>query len=105
MSLFGYPATVVHYQAQLDSWNRVSGYDPQQKAAKVVEEQKIIKNGKGEEVQSIAEIHLEGFQKLTLQDYFEYMSPIGTITRYNVRHIEVKKVLGTDNVKKVIVYA
>jgi hypothetical protein len=105
MSLFGYPATVVHYQAQLDAWNRVSGYDPQQKAAKVVEEQKLIKNGKGEEVQSIAEIHLGGYQQLTVQDYFEYVNPIGATVRYNIRHIEVKKELGTDRVKKVIVYA
>ena len=40
MSLFGYPATVTHYKANIDSWGRVSGYTTVAKNAKVVEEQK-----------------------------------------------------------------
>lgn len=105
MSLFGYPATVTHFQAQLDSWNRVIGYTTQTKAAKVVEEQKIIKDGKGEEVQSIAEIHLEGVQTLGMQDYFLYTNGLGKEVRYDIKHLVIKKTLGTDEVKKVIVYA
>jgi hypothetical protein len=105
MSIFGYPATVVHYQAQLDTWNRVTSYLSIQKTVKVVEEQKIIKNGKGEEVQSIAEIHLEGLQRVSPHDYFEYLNGFGEKMRFDVRHVETKKQMGTDNVKKVIIYA
>ncbi|WP_366160565.1 hypothetical protein ABXS71_16835 [Bacillus infantis] len=105
MSLFGYPAEVVHFQAQVDNWNRVLGYIPEVKAAKVVEEQKEIKNGQGESVQSIAEIHLEGIQDISYQDYFEYTNALDRIIRYDVKHIEIKKQMGTDKVKKVIVYA
>jgi hypothetical protein len=105
MSLFGYPAAVIHYRAQQDNWNRVTGYTPLQKSAKVVEEQKIIKNGKGEEVQSISEIHIEGLQEISVQDYFEYTNALGQIIRYDIKHLEIKKEMGTDNVKKVIVYA
>ena len=104
MSLFGYPATVIHQQAQVDEWNRVSGYTPVQKAAKVVEEQKIVKNAKGEDIQSIAEIHLEGPQVIQDQDYFQYENAFGETVDYYIKHIEVKKQLGTDEVKKVIVY-
>jgi hypothetical protein len=104
MSLFGYPATVIHQQAQLDEWSRVSGYTPVSKAAKVVEEQKIVKNARGEDVQSIAEIHLEGPQVIQDQDYFQYENAFGEMVDYYIKHIEVKKLLGTDNVKKVIVY-
>ncbi|MDR7237121.1 hypothetical protein [Neobacillus drentensis] len=105
MSLFGYPATVTHYSALLDSWNRVIGYTDAQKKAKVVEEQKEIKNSKGEEVRSIAEIHLEGPQRINTQDYFLYINSLGENVRYDVMHMETKKEMGTDNVKKVIVYA
>ncbi|MDD9312643.1 hypothetical protein PUS82_15315 [Cytobacillus firmus] len=104
MSLFGYPATVTHYKAQTDSWNRVTGYIPEVKSAKVVEEQKEIKNGQGEEVQSNAEIHLEGVQDISSNDYFEYVNALGRTIRYDVQHIEIKKQMGTDEVKKVIVY-
>jgi hypothetical protein len=105
MSLFGYPATITHYSALLDSWNRVIGYTPAQKKAKVVEEQKEIKNSKSEMVLCIAEIHLEGPQKINNQDYFLYMNSLGETVRYDVMHMETKKEMGTDNVKKVIVYA
>jgi len=105
MSLFGYPADITHYQAILDNWNRVTDYNPVPKKAKVVEEQKMIKNAKGEEVQSIAEIHLEGPQEVKTQDYFMYTNALGVDVRYDARHIEIKKYLGTDNIKKVIVYA
>jgi hypothetical protein len=104
MSLFGYPATIKHFSATIDSWGRVSGYTVQSKNAKVVEEQKEIKNGKGEDIQSIAEIHLEGAQLVKGQDYFEYVNALGQTIRYDVRHIEIKKEMGTDDVKKVIVY-
>jgi hypothetical protein len=105
MSLFGYPADVVHQVAILDSWNRVTGYNPIPKKAKVVEEQKLIKNDKGEEVISIGEIHLEGAQDIKVQDYFLYTNALGKEIRYDIKHIEIKKLLGTDNVKMVIVYA
>jgi hypothetical protein len=105
MSLFGYPADVTHYQANVDTWGRVSGYTPVSKKAKVVEEQKEIRNAKGEDIQSIAEIHLEGPQLIKTQDYFEYINALGQQLRYDVRHIEIKKEMGTDNVKKLIVYA
>lgn len=104
MSLFGYPATVIHQQAIVDDWNRVAGYTPETKAAKVVEEQKIVKNAKGEDVQSIAEIHLEGSQQINSKDYFNYENAFGDTVSYYIKHIEVKKHLGTDEVKKVIVY-
>lgn len=105
MSLFGYPATVTHYKATIDSWGRVSGYTTVAKNAKVVEEQKEIRNAKGEDIQSIAEIHLEGPQLVRTQDYFEYVNAFGQTIRYDVRHIEIKKEMGTDSVKKVIIYA
>ncbi|WP_278186179.1 hypothetical protein [Bacillus timonensis] len=40
MSLFGYPAKVIHQVAVLDVWGRVSKYDSITKNAKVVEEAK-----------------------------------------------------------------
>jgi hypothetical protein len=105
MSIFGYPASITHYQATLDMWNRVTGFSAVEKKAKVVEQQKLIRNDKGEEVQSIAEIHLEGLHDIRLQDYFEYVNALGQKVKYIIRHIEIKKNLGTDQVKKVIVYA
>ncbi|NMH68612.1 hypothetical protein HF072_07435 [Bacillus sp. RO3] len=104
MSLFGYPATVIHQQAVLDDWNRVTGYTPENKKAKVIEEQKIVKNANGEDVQSIAEIHLEGPQQIDTKDYFNYVNALGETVAYYIKHIEVKKQLGTDDIKKVIVY-
>lgn len=106
MSLFGYPAIVKHYKANIDSWGRVNGYQaPIEKAAKVIEEQKLIRNAKNEEVQSIAEIHIEGLQNIGTHDKFEYYNGLGVTVEYMVKHIEIKKTMGTDNVKKVIVYA
>lgn len=105
MSLFGYPASVTHHRATVDSWGRVVGYTATMKKAKVVEQQKLIRNGKGEEIQSIAEIHLEGKQDVSPHDYFEYTNGIGQKLKYTVKHIEVRKHLGTDDVKKVVVYA
>ncbi|MGY6765690.1 hypothetical protein ACW73O_11705 [Faecalibacterium prausnitzii] len=104
MSLFGYPADITHFSAILDSWGRVTGYNQIPKKAKVVEEQKLIKNDKGEDVISIAEIHLEGPQEIKTQDYFLYTNALGKEIRYDIKHIEIKKVLGTDEVKKVVVY-
>ena len=104
MSLFGYPAEVIHQQSLVDNWGRVASYTPQIKAAKVIEEQKEIKNGNGEEIKSIAEIHLEGPQQIGTHDYFEYINAFGQKIRYDVQHIEIKKHLATDDVKKVIVY-
>jgi hypothetical protein len=104
MSIFGYPASITHHSAILDTWGRVVGYNTIPKKAKVVEEQKEIKNAQGEDVQSIAEIHLEGAQSIQGQDYFEYLNALGQTIRYEVRHVEIKKEMGTDDVKKVIVY-
>lgn len=104
MSLFGYPATVTHFQAQKDSWNRVTGYTSSRKNAKVVEEQKLVRTSEGEEVISIAEIHLKGAQNISTHDYFEYVNALRQTVKYLVKHIEVKKQLGTDQVNKVIIY-
>lgn len=104
MSLFGYPASVIHYKAVVDEWKLVSSYQTIEKAAKVVEELKLIKNSKGEEVQSIGEIHLEGFHEVSDKDYFLYINAAKKEVRYDVKHIEYKKQLGTDQIKKVIVY-
>lgn len=104
MSLFGYPAAVIHHKAVVDEWKLVSGYQPIEKAAKVVEELKLIKNAKGEEVESIGEIHLEGFHEISDKDYFLYENAADKVIRYDVKHIEYKKQLGTDEVKKVIIY-
>ena len=104
MSLFGYPADIVHYQAILDSWNRVTGYNQLYKKAKVVEEQKLIRNEKGEDIISVGEIHLEGVQDVKPQDYFLYTNALNIEIRYDIKHIEIKKQMGNDDVKKVIVY-
>ncbi|MBU5214954.1 hypothetical protein [Heyndrickxia oleronia] len=104
MSLFGYPADIIHNSAILDNWNRVTGYSSIPKKAKVIEEQKLIKNEKGEDIISIAEIHLEGPQNIKTQDYFLYSNALGKEIRYDIKHIEIKKNLGTDDVRKVIVY-
>ncbi|MBO1515051.1 hypothetical protein [Metabacillus bambusae] len=104
MSLFGYPADIVHNVAILDTWNRITGYNPVAKKAKVVEEQKLIRNAEGEEVHSIAEVHLEGSHSISTNDYFLYTNVLGQEVRYTVRHIEIKKTMGTDDVKKVIIY-
>jgi hypothetical protein len=113
MSLFGYPATVKHFSAQVDDWGRPAGYTSADKSAKVVEEQKMIRNAQttggmtvadSEYIQSIVEIHLEGSHAVTFEDYFEYVNKLGITMKYDVKHIEVKKELGTDDVKKVIVY-
>lgn len=104
MSLFGYPADIIHNVASVDVWNRVTGYTPVSKKAKVVEEQKLIQNAEGEEVHSIAEIHLEGNHNVSTNDYFLYTNGLGQEIKYTIRHIEIKKQLGTDDVKKVIIY-
>jgi hypothetical protein len=105
MSLFGYPASVTHFSATFDAWQRVIGYTQISKKAKVVEGQKEIKNNKSEMVQCNAEIHLEGPQKINHQDYFLYVNEFGETVRYDVMHTEIKKEMGTDKVKKVIIYA
>jgi hypothetical protein len=104
LSLFGYPATVIHQVAVLDTWGRASKYDSITKNAKVVEEEKVIKNDQGEEVHSIVQIHLEGTQNVKTQDYFLYTNDSGEEKRYDVQHIKIKKQMGTNEVKKVIIY-
>ncbi|MEH7223856.1 hypothetical protein V7112_08545 [Bacillus sp. JJ1566] len=104
MSLFGYPAKLIHQVAVLDVWGRVSKYDSITKNAKVVEEVKVIKNDQGEEVESIAQIHLEGPQAVKPQDYFLYTNEQGEEIKYDVKAIKPKKVTGTDDIKKVVVY-
>jgi hypothetical protein len=104
MSLFGYPATIIHQKAVRDVWGRISKYDSITKSAKVVEEEKQIKNDKGEEIHSIAQIHLEGPNQVTTEDYFLYTNDLGEEKRYDVQHIKIKKQMGTDEVKKVIIY-
>lgn len=104
MSIFGYPAEVTHYMASVDSWGRVTGFVDEVKAAKVVEKQRLIRNAKGEEVQSIAEIHLEGANKVTVHDYFEHVNEFDETVKYEVLHYEIRKEIGSDDVKKVVVY-
>ncbi|PKH09859.1 hypothetical protein [Planomicrobium sp. MB-3u-38] len=104
MSLFGYPADIIHKKATVDAWGRVSWFVDESKKAKVIEEQKIIKNAQGEEVQSNIEIHLEGAQKIGAADQFLYKNQMGKEITIRPLHYEIKKVLGTDDVKKVIVY-
>jgi hypothetical protein len=114
MSLFGYPAKVEHFKAIMDEWDNVSGYNPSvTKSAKVVEKQRVIQlastskgliDSVGESIHSEAQIHLEGPQDMTMKDKFEYVNALGLTLTYFVKHIEVKKDLGTDDIKKVVVY-
>lgn len=104
MSLFGYPADITHKKAILDAWNRVTGFETVYLKAKVVEEQKLVKNSKGEDVHSIIEAHLEGSHRITENDEFVYVKDLGNEIDFRPQHWEIKKLLGTDDVKKVIVY-
>jgi hypothetical protein len=104
MSLFGYPAKVTHYHSGTDEWGRPLPPVATEKAAKVVEEQKLIRNARGEEIQVAYAIHLEGPNAISFDDYFEYVNALGVAIRCDVAHFEVKKFLGTDEVKKVIIY-
>lgn len=104
MSIFGYPATVTHFHSEVDDWGRPLPPVETEKSAKVEEEQRLIKNAKGEEVQIAYTIHIEGVVAVGMDDYFEYTNAVGIKVRCDVAHIEVRKHLGTDDVKKVIVY-
>ncbi|MBB6689910.1 hypothetical protein H7B90_00700 [Cohnella xylanilytica] len=104
MSLFGYPAKVTHYHSEKDDWGRPLPPISIDKSAKVVEEQRLIKNAKGKEVQIAYTIYLEGVNAVNFDDYFEYVNALGIIVRCGVAHIEVRKYLGTDDVKEVVVY-
>ncbi|REK68000.1 MAG: hypothetical protein C6P35_03250 [Cohnella sp.] len=104
MSLFGYPAKVVHYHSETDEWGRPLPPTATEKSAKVEEEQRLIRNARGEEVQIAYTIHLEGPNAVGFDDYFEYVNALGVTIRCDVAHIEVRKFIGTDDVKKVIVY-
>lgn len=104
MSLFGYPADIVHKKATVDEWDRVKWFVDSNKKAKVVEEQKIVKNAQGEEVQSIVEVHLEGAHSIGTSDQFVYINQLGKKITFRPLHYEIKKVMGTDNIKKVVVY-
>ncbi|GGH17305.1 hypothetical protein [Paenibacillus segetis] len=104
MSIFGYPATVTHFHSEVDDWGRPLPPTESEKAAKVDEEQRLIKNAKGEEVQIAYTIHIEGAVAVGFDDYFLYTNALGLEIRCDVAHFEVRKFLGTDDVKKVIVY-
>lgn len=104
MSLFGYPATVQHYHSELDDWGRPLTPIGTKRAAKVVEDQKLIKNSRGEDVQIAYTIHVEGTVPISFDDYFLYVDQLGKETRIDVKHYEVRKYLGTDDVKKVVIY-
>lgn len=104
MSLFGYPADILHKQPIVDSWGRVTGFEEVYLKAKVVEEQKLVKNSKGEDIHSIIEAHLEGSHHVTEKDEFVYIKDLGLEIDFRPQHWEIKKQLGTDDVKKVIVY-
>lgn len=104
MSLFGYPATVLHFHSETDDWGRPLPPIETERAAKVIEEQKLIKNVRGEEVQIAYSIHIEGAVPLSFDDYFLYTNQLGAEIRIDVTHYEVRKFIGTDDVKKVVVY-
>lgn len=104
MSLFGYPAKVIHWHSEVDEWGRPLQPTDTVKAAKVFEEQRLIRNARGEEIQIAYEIHLEGPNLVSFEDYFDYVNQLGVEIRCHVAHIEVKKYIGTDDVKKVVVY-
>ncbi|XKH51318.1 hypothetical protein LG275_03735 [Chryseomicrobium palamuruense] len=104
MSLFGYPATILHKSAQPDDWGRVVLFDDNVRKCKVIEEQKLIRNSKGEEVQSAYEIHLEGNIPITFQDVFVYRQYEEQEITLRPLHILKRKNLGTDITKKVIIY-
>ncbi len=104
MSLFGYPATVVHWHSEKDEWGRPLAPEATERDAKVVEEQRLIKNSRGEDVQTAYTIHIEGAVPLSFDDYFLYVDQLGAEIRCDVAHYEVRKHLGTDDVKKVIIY-
>jgi hypothetical protein len=104
MSLFGYPATVSHHHSELDDWGRPLPPTETARAAKVVEEQRLIRNARGEEVQIAYTVHIEGAVPIGFDDYFLYTDQLGAEIRVDVAHYEIRKFLGTDDVKKVIVY-
>lgn len=105
MSLFGYPASVTLFHSEKDDWGRPLPPIQTEYNAKVVEEQKVIANFRGEEVQITGEVHIEGSIALGFDDYIEYVNVLGVTLHYDVAHYEVKKYLGTDIVKKVIIFA
>jgi hypothetical protein len=104
MSLFGYPATVTHFHSELDGWGRPLPPTETERAAKVDEEQRLIKNARGEDIMIAFTIHIEGAVPLGFDDYFQYINQLGVKIRCEVAHFEVKKFLGTEIVKKVKVY-
>lgn len=109
MSLFGYPATILHKKAIVDDWGRPGGFEDVELSAKVVEEQKLIKstsaeNVQGEMIHSSIEVHLEGPHLVTMVDEFVYVTQLGQTIKFRPVHFEVKKNIGMDDVKKVIVY-
>lgn len=104
MSLFGYPATVTHFHSETDDWGRPLPPIQTERAAKVVEEQKLIKNVRGEEILVTGEIHIEGSFAINFDDYFIYIDALDREIRYDVAHYEIRKYIGTDDVKKVIIY-
>jgi len=104
MSLFGYPAKVTHFHSGKDDWGFPLPPTETVKDAKVVEEQKLIKNARGEEIQVAYEIHLEGVNSVSFDDRIEYVNALGDTVTVLIAHYEVRKFLGTDQVKKVIVY-
>ncbi|MDT3426069.1 hypothetical protein J2Z22_001589 [Paenibacillus forsythiae] len=104
MSLFGYPATAQHYHPGVDEWGRPLSAEPVEKAAKVVEEQRLIRNAQGEEITVAYTVFLEGVNAVGFDDWLIYTNAIGTEVRIDVRHYEIRKYLGTDEVKEVVIY-
>jgi hypothetical protein len=104
MSIFGYPAKVVHWHSVKDDWGRPLPPTPTEKSAKVVEEQRLIRNARGEEVQIAYTIFLPGLNAVGFDDYIVYVNKLGVTIRCDIAHIEVRKYLGTDDVKEVVVY-
>lgn len=104
MSLFGYPATVTHYHSGVDEWGRPIPAEPVVKDAKVVEEQKLVRNARGEDIQVAYTVYLEGVNAVGMDDWLLYTNALGTEIRIDVKHYEIRKYLGTDDVKEVVLY-
>ncbi|QSF42662.1 hypothetical protein JRJ22_15195 [Paenibacillus tianjinensis] len=104
MSLFGYPATVTHYHPGVDEWGRPIPADPVVKDAKVVEEQKLVKNARGEDIQVAYTVYLEGVNAVGMDDWLMYTNALDIEIRIEVKHYEIRKYLGTDDVKEVVLY-
>ncbi|WP_232380854.1 hypothetical protein [Paenibacillus tianjinensis] len=88
----------------MDEWGRPIPADPVVKDAKVVEEQKLVKNARGEDIQVAYTVYLEGVNAVGMDDWLMYTNALDIEIRIEVKHYEIRKYLGTDDVKEVVLY-